>query len=186
MRPVRSLRAGVLLLAAVAMVPIAAPVSAATPTGTTLTDARRTVTYGGGPFVAPNRSDPLGDGGTQVCAAAALPCDDFALTISLPTNYLVTRPDTLITVALASTNGTSDYDLYVLDATGKYIAIGFNAGGKESVEFPAKAGTNRYTIRAVPYSTNAAAYKATITLRDAKGNATVKSYAFKIKAKKKR
>jgi hypothetical protein len=160
-----STRVGALLVAALAMLPLAVPAAAATPSGGTLSDAQQVITYTGGPFLAPNRTDPLGDGGTQQCAAVVLPCDDLALTVSLPDDYLSTRPDTLITVELASTNGTSDYDLYVLDANGEYVAIGYNAGGKESVEFEARNGVNTYTVRAVPWSARAAAFDATVTLR---------------------
>jgi len=73
-------------------------------------------------------------------------------------------PDTTVRVALAAANGTSDYDLYVIDEGGEYVAIGYNAGGKESTEFAVRPGTHRYTVRAVPWSANAAAYSAEVSL----------------------
>src|SRR5688572_22171906 len=88
---------------------------AATPAAGELTDAERTVSYRGGPFIAPNRTDPvLGDGATLQCVPELAPCDDFALTVALPADFLSTHPDTNISVKLAADNGTSDYDLYVV------------------------------------------------------------------------
>jgi hypothetical protein len=135
--------------------------TAATPASGQISDAQRVAAYRGGPFVAPNRTDPLlGDGATLQCLPEVAPCDDFALTVALADDYLVTHPGASIKVDLASDNGTSDYDLYVIDESGQYVAIGYNAGGTESVEFPARNGTHAYTVRAVPFSRGAAAYAA--------------------------
>ncbi|HEY7599742.1 MAG TPA: hypothetical protein VH741_07440 [Candidatus Limnocylindrales bacterium] len=158
-RPIALLIAG--LLAAT----IVGPAVAATPSDGQLTDQQRTLAYSGGPFVTPNRSDPLlGDGTTLTCAPVVLPCDDFALTVSLPAGFLADHPDARVRVAIASTNGTSDYDLYVADESGAYVAIGYNAGGSESVEFAVSDGSHAYTIRAVPFSNSAVAYNAEVTL----------------------
>lgn len=168
MRVQRSLRAAALLVATVVLLPHAGPAVAATPREGTLTDEQRTLTYRGGPFVAPNRTDPLlGDGATLQCLPEVAPCDDFALTVALPADFSRTHPDSSITVALKAGEAparTSDYDLYVLDQDGKYVAIGYNAGNTESVEFPARDGTNTYTIRAVPFSSRAVEYTATVNL----------------------
>lgn len=153
------------LLATSMLLPVAGPAVAASPESGELRDDQRTITYGGGPFSTPNRTDPvLGDGSTLVCAPLVSPCDDFALTVALPADYSSGHPDASIRVQLASNNGTSDYDLYVLDENGTYVAIGYNAGGSESVEFAARNGTHTYTVRAVPFSSNAVAYSASITL----------------------
>jgi hypothetical protein len=147
------------------VLPLAQPASAATPAAGQISDAQRTLTYEGGPFVAPNRTDPLiGDGATLQCVPEAAPCDDFALTVALPEGFLRTHPDARIKVALSARNGTSDYDIYVVDENGEYVAIGYNAGGMESVEFAALEGTHTYTVRAVPFSRGAAAYDATVSL----------------------
>lgn len=144
---------------------LAHPAVAATPDRGQLTDQQRTLTYRGGPFVAPNQTDPLlGDGSTLQCLPEIAPCDDFVLTVALPADFLVTHGDASIGVALASDNGTSDYDLYVLDESGQYVAIGYNAGGTESVEFAARAGTHNYTIRAVPFSRGASTYTVQVSL----------------------
>jgi hypothetical protein len=154
-------RAVGILVAAIMLATVVGPAVAATPEGGQISDTQRSVSYRGGPFVAPNRSDPLfGDGSTQLCVPVTVPCDDFALTVSLPDGI----GDASVRVALASDSGTSDYDLYVIDEDGQYVAIGYNAGGSESAEFPVGPGTSSYTVRAVPWSSNASAYSAEITL----------------------
>ena len=171
MRAHTTMRAGLLLSVSLAILPLASPAIAATPDGGQITDAERSLAYAGGPFVAPNRTDPLnGDGATLQCVPVLLPCDDFALTVALAPDYLSTHPDATIRVALGANNGTSDYDLYVVDAAGQYVAIGYNAGGTEAAEFAARNGTNTYTIRAVPFSSNAAAYTAQLSLLAADPN----------------
>jgi hypothetical protein len=166
-------RVAAILLTSVMLIAAAVPAvtSAAAPASGTLTDANRTIAYKGGPFTAPNRTDPvLGDGSTQACAPEVLPCDDFALTVTLPAGYASSHPDTRVRVALTSDNGSSDYDLYVLDDDGAYVVIGYNAGSAESVEFAVGDGTSRFTVRAVPFSSNASAYSATISLLAANPN----------------
>jgi len=165
-RFMRSVRPRVaLLIAALMIAALADPVFAANPAGGRLTDQERTLTYKGGPFVAPNRTDPvLGDGSTLLCLPAVSPCDDFTLTVTLPDDFLVTHGEASISVALASDNERSDYDLYVVDGSGEYVTIGYNAGPAESVEFAVRPGTHSYTIRAVPFSNNAGAYTAKVTL----------------------
>lgn len=144
---------------------LSAAVFAATPSSGQLSDGQREQAYGGGPFTTPNRTDPLlGDGTTLLCAPTVAPCDEYALTVALPPDYLVTHPEASVKVDLAAVNGASDYDLYVVDDEGAYVAIGYNSGGTESVEFPVSGGTRSYTIRAVPFSSNAAAYTARATL----------------------
>jgi hypothetical protein len=148
------------ILVTLAMLSTAAPALAATPDSGELNSGQTSLAYTGGPFVAPNRTDPLGDGATQQCVPLTAPCDDFALTVSLPAG----SPEASVRVALAASNGTSDYDLYVIDESGQYIAIGYNPGGTESAEFSVGGGTHRFTIRATPWSTNASAYSAEVTL----------------------
>lgn len=156
-------RAGAVAIAALLLVSIVGPAVAATPGEGRLTADQRSLGYSGGPFILPNRTDPLlGDGTTLVCTAQV--CDQFMLTVDLPAGFAALHPDARVRVALASTNGTSDYDLYVADEAGQYVAIGYNAGGSESAEFAVGDGTHRYTVWAVPFSSNAAAFQAEVSL----------------------
>ena len=38
---------------------------------------------------------------------------------------------------------------------GTYVAVGYNSGGTETVEFAGRNGTNSYTVLAVPFSRTA-------------------------------
>src|SRR5687768_2483104 len=83
---------------------------AATPASGTVSQGAPTLSYNGGPFVAPNRTDPLlGDGSTLQCANPAVTCDDFALTVQLPEPL----PSDSISVRLEPVDpaSTSDYDI---------------------------------------------------------------------------
>lgn len=154
-----------IIVAALLLAAMAGQAFAADPAAGQLTDQQRTLVYKGGPFIAPNRTDPLlGDGTTLQCLPEVAPCDDFALTVVLPNDFHITHGDATVSVALAADNGTSDYDLYVQDESGQYVAVGYTAGGAESVEFPVRPGTSRFTIRAVPFSRGASAYTAQVSL----------------------
>ncbi|MDP8904864.1 MAG: hypothetical protein M3N29_06030 [Chloroflexota bacterium] len=168
MRAHTALRTGAIFLVSAMLLTLAGPTTAATPSAGELTDDQPSLSYRGGPFILPNRSDPLfGDGSTLECVPELLPCDDFALTVSLPAGF----PDASVRVAVAADNGTSDYDIYVLDEGGNYVAIGYNPGGTESTSFSVRAGVHRFTVRVVPWSSNAAAYGAEITLNAPDPNA---------------
>lgn len=162
---VLSMRLAAIAAAVAMVVSVVGAAAGAAPSAGRLTATQRNLSYSGGPFVAPNRTDPLfGDGSTLTCVPEASPCDDFALTVSLPNDFLTLHPDARVRVQLASENGTSDYDIYVLDEEGQYVVIGYNAGGTESVEFAASGGTRSYTIRATPFSRGASAYTAEVSL----------------------
>ena len=158
-----------------------AAAAAATAKGGTISDAQRTAAYTGGPFTAPNVT---ATSGSLTCVPDVAPCDDYALTVTLPVDYLQTHPGASIKVAIAPADATSDYDLYVLDAAGTTIADAETSSGSEAVSFPAVGGTNTYTIRAVPYSQLASAYDAQVTLdaelatttQDADGDGVVDAY----------
>src|SRR3979411_2133455 len=69
--------------------------SAATPSGGTLSEANPVLTYDAGPFNVPNQS-PLGLGQLDTgprCDANAFPCDNYALTVSLPAGYVAAHPN---------------------------------------------------------------------------------------------
>src|SRR5206468_1927405 len=54
------------------------------------------------------------------CSNPIQPCDDYALTVSLPAGYSTTYPNAAVKVTLSWTDaltGASDYDLYVYKGT---------------------------------------------------------------------
>ena len=91
---------------------------AATPPNGTLSDTVPTLTYTAGPFFQANQS-PVGvgqlDSGPR-CDSLTFPCDNYALTITLPAGYAAAHPNASAKVTMSWTDGgsgQSDYDLYV-------------------------------------------------------------------------
>src|SRR5690242_18269325 len=115
--------------------------SAATPANGTLSDTNPVLTYDAGPFNTPNQS-PVGLGQLDTgprCNSNAFPCDNFALTVSLPDGYVAAHPNAGIKLTMSWTDtGTkqSDYDLYV------YNAVVGDLGGNQPADHQATNGTN--------------------------------------------
>src|SRR4051794_10174510 len=114
------------LVLAIALAGLAAAFTAlpaahgATPASGTLTDTSGPITYTAGPFALANPTPvPLLDSGPE-CANPVQPCDDFALTVSLPSDYAETHPNDVVrfTMGWADTGtGQSDYDIYIYKGT---------------------------------------------------------------------
>ena len=91
-------RTAIVLIAAIALC-VAAYVgtrrsAAATPSSGTISDTSPVLTYDAGPFNIPNQS-PLGAGQLDQGprCSAQFPCDNFALTVSLPAGYASQHPN---------------------------------------------------------------------------------------------
>ncbi|MGN6687050.1 MAG: sialidase family protein [Actinomycetales bacterium] len=138
-------RAGVLLTAGTLTLGglIALPADAATPASGSISDTSTSTTWTGGPFLVPNVTGTAGD----VQCTAATPCDDFGLTVTVPSGYDATHQ---VKVNIAWANSAADYDLYVLDAAGNIITSSASSSDPEAVLLPAVTGT--YTVRTVPYT----------------------------------
>ncbi|HET9795738.1 MAG TPA: fibronectin type III domain-containing protein [Thermoanaerobaculia bacterium] len=138
---------------------------AGSPSSGTLSPTVTTLTYTGGPFDYDNDSAPIG-GVTPTCADPALPCDSYALKVSIPatdgTSYVVT-------VSIGWADASSDFDMTVLDANGNEVAQSASAADPEVVSFSAipRVDTD-YTVLVVPYAVNHGAggdtFTGTITL----------------------
>ena len=160
-------RTAIVLIAALALC-VAAFVgtrrsAAATPTSGTISEANPVLTYDAGPFNIPNQS-PLGlgqlDQGPR--CSAQFPCDNFALTVSLPAGYTALHPNASIKVTLFWTDlgsGQSDYDLYIFrgavgDLSGSRQADYQAASGANpevASMTPLQDGSNTYSLKIVPY-----------------------------------
>jgi hypothetical protein len=146
---------------------------AATPSSGTLSDTTPTLTYTAGPFFQPNQS-PVGagqlDSGPR-CDDTAFPCDNYALTVTLPAGYAATHPNASAKVTMTWTDagsGQSDYDLYVFnnprnDCTPNDCTTtdGFEAADYQSASganpevaniSPLHDGSQQYTIHIVPFT----------------------------------
>lgn len=151
-----------LLLVALASLPILPPVEAATPDNGILTDTSGPLDYSAGPFPVANPTPvPLFDAGPE-CNNPQQPCDDYALTVALPSDYTSTHPGELIQVSLSWTDagtGASDYDLYVYSGTvtttdGSETALAQSAtsANPEVTTLHTFNGTQTFTVKVVPYT----------------------------------
>lgn len=136
---------------------------AATPSSGTLTDTSGPLTYSAGPFPIANATPvPQVDVGPE-CNNPIQPCDEYALTVTLPAGYAVDHPNVSVQVTLSWTDsgsGNSDYDLYVFQGAvtttdGSQQAYSQSASGSNpevATFFNAVDGTTTFTVIVVPYT----------------------------------
>src|SRR6266404_6353279 len=89
---------------------------AGTPANGTITPANPNVTYTAGPFFVINPTPVIELDSGPECNNPAQPCDDFALTVTLPSGYAAAHPGASIKATLSwndTGSGNSDYDLYI-------------------------------------------------------------------------
>src|SRR5207253_6197001 len=154
---------------------------AATPSSGTLTDTSGPLTYSAGPFFVANPTPILFVDQGPECFGSAQPCDNFALTVTLPAGYAAAHPNAAVKVTLAWTDagsGLSDYDLYIYKGT-----VG-NTDGSEAADYqsassanpeiatisPLVDGTNQYSVKVVPYTPTGESVHVTIELLSGSGS----------------
>lgn len=152
----------------------AAPVRAATPASATLTATSGPVVYTAGPFVVANPTPIIEVDVGPRCNNPVEPCDEFALTVALPSNYTTAHPNDVIQVTQSWTDagtGQSDYDLYVYPGTvtttdGSQAAPYESAGAAnpEVTAFCVFNGTKNFTIVTVPFTPTGETVTVTIQL----------------------
>jgi PKD domain-containing protein len=174
------------LVLAIALVGLAAAFTVspaahgATPSSGTLTDTSGPITYTAGPFALANPTPvPLLDSGPE-CDNPVQPCDDFALTVSLPSNYAEQHPNDVVkfTLSWADTGtGQSDYDLYVYKGTvtntdgseAAYVQSASSAN-PEVTSMPVFDGTQTFTVKVVPFQPTAETVNVKIALATGSGS----------------
>ena len=134
------------------------------PSSGTLSETSDTLTYTAGPFNVANHTPlPEGVDAGPECSNPSQPCDDFALTLILPTGYRAAHPNGSVRITLKWTDagsGQSDYDLYiykgtVINTNGSKAADYQSASSKnpEVVNIrPLTDGTQTFTVKVVPYT----------------------------------
>jgi hypothetical protein len=155
----------VVFAALAAVITVMPTAHGATPASGTLTDTSGPVTYTAGPFALANPTPvPIIDSGPE-CANPVQPCDDFALTVSLPSDYAETHPNDVVRFTMGWTDtgtGQSDYDLYVYkgtvtdtDGSEAPYAKGPGSGNPEVAAIPVFDGTQTFTVKVVPFQPTA-------------------------------
>ena len=145
------------------ILPLGALPWAATPSSGTLTDTSGPVTYTAGPFTGANPTPvPQLDSGPE-CSNPVQPCDDFALSVTLPSGYAAAHPNATIKVTMSwsdAGSGASDYDLYIyrgsVTNTDGSQAADYQSAGSANPEIaaisPVADGTRVFTVKVVPYT----------------------------------
>lgn len=128
---------------------------AATPSSGTVSDGAPTLTYTGGPFLV---SNPTGTAGDVDCS---LPnsCDDFALTVNTPAGY---GDGHALKISTRWANAVADFDVYLLDSTGREVASAASSADPEVILTAPNAGA--YRIRVVPYAVAGDSFTTTVSL----------------------
>src|SRR3954452_11115004 len=150
------------LAAAAALVAAALTTStsaqASSPTEGSVSDISPSVSWGGGPFVAPNPTAQAS--GLPDCTAPSS-CDDFTLRVSTPAGYGETHA---LKIDVTWPQTGDDFDVYVLDGSGNPVGQAASSADPEEVVLPPTTGT--YTVRVVPFLPLGQSYSATARLVD--------------------
>ena len=136
---------------------------ASTPSSGTLSPGTPVLTYDAGPFNVANPS-PLGLGqlDTGPRCNGQFPCDNYALTVTLPAGYHAANPNAAVKVTMSwidTGSGQADYDLYI------YKGVVGNTNGSMPADFqsasganpevasisPLADGTQQFSIKIVPF-----------------------------------
>ena len=128
------------------------------PSNGTISPASPTLTYTGGPFVAPNVTAQAG----TVNCTVPMSCDDFALTVSMSPGP---NPDPAkrVKISVGWPVSSADFDVYIFQGT-TVVASSASSADPEVVVLPAVSAS--YTIRVVPFAPAGQSYTATVTLEN--------------------
>jgi hypothetical protein len=144
---------------------------ASTPSSGTLTNTSGPQTYTAGPFNVPNPTPVIEVDSGPECNNPSQPCDDYALTVTLPAGYHAANPNAAVKVTLSwndAGSGQSDYDLYIFknprnDCSPSDCTV---TNGSRQADFqsasganpevasisPLADGTQKFTLVVVPFT----------------------------------
>src|SRR5438067_8883427 len=162
---------------------------AATPSSGTLTDTSGPLTYTAGPFFVANPTPILFLDTGPECFGSEQPCDDYALTVTLPSGYAAAHPNASIKATMSWTDngsGASDYDLYIYKiprsdcnpndctSTDGSQAANYQSASSSNPEIatisPLSDGTQKYTLVVVPYTPGGESVNVSIELAPGSGS----------------
>src|SRR5437879_706612 len=162
---------------------------ASTPSSGTLTDTSGPQTYMAGPFFVANPTPVIFVDQGPECFGSEQPCDDYALTVTLPSGYAAAHPNAAVKVTMSWTDnggGASDYDLYIYKnprgdcsptdctSTDGSQAANYQSASSSNPEIatisPLADGTQKYTLVVVPYTPTGENVHVTIELLPGSGS----------------
>lgn len=115
--------------------------------------------FSSGPHVISNPVYP----DTGVCQNPALACDDYALTVSVPTDLDSSGLSAHIVVRTEAPAG-EDYDIYLLDADGNEVNSSAAGGTPEEMIMNVGPGETSFTVRIIPWLVTGTTADTAITL----------------------
>src|SRR5205807_2663887 len=161
---------------------------ASTPPSGTLTDSSGPQTYTAGPFFVANPTPIIFVDQGPECFGSEQPCDDYALTVTLPSGYAAAHPNAAVKVTMSWTDngsGASDYDLYIYKnpradcspytctSTDGSQAADYQSASSANPEVatisPLADGTHKYTVVVVPYTPSGETVQVTMELLPGSG-----------------
>src|SRR5438270_693823 len=149
---------------------------ASTPSSGTLTDVSAPLTYTAGPFNAANPTPIIQVDSGPECGGLgapggnqAQPCDDYALTATIPSAYLTAHPNASIKVTMSwmdTGSGNSDYDLYIYknprgDCSPSDCTV---TDGSQMADYQSASGNNPEVANISPLPTDGLPHKYTIVI----------------------
>lgn len=132
---------------------------AAEPATGTLSPASPEISFVSGPNAISNVSATV----ELICQAPVFPCDDFDLNVQLPADFASTQANAQIVITTAW-EGADDYDIYLLDAAGSEVNRSAGSTNPEVMQLPAGQGSQRFTVRIVPFAVTGTLATTTIKL----------------------
>src|SRR6266581_1647516 len=112
---------------------------ASTPSSGTLTNTSGPISYTAGPFFVANPTPVIEVDSGPECSGSTQPCDDFKLTVTLPSGYAAAHPNAAIKFTMSwidAGSGQSDYDLYV------YKGTVTNTDGSQAADYQSASSAN--------------------------------------------
>ena len=146
---------------------------AATPESGTLSESNPRLEY---TFPAAPLANASGAVETNYMCDATFPCDEFALTIDLPADYLDKHPDAYVFVEAATDEANLDIDLQVSDEAGNVVYnYRDNPPAQPSLPMYPAGGVQKFVVQVVPGTPHTGG-KAAVTL--VPGDEESKSFLF--------
>ncbi len=158
----------------------ALPAYAATPESGTITESSPQLSYTFPLAPLANASGLVGlvPGQSQNYSCdATFPCDEFALTLDLPADYLETFPDAVVWVSAATSDVNFDIDLQIANEAGEVLYIQRdNPPEQPTIIFSPAGGVEKFVVQ-VTHGTPHTGGSTTITLQPGDAAKSVNLFA---------
>src|SRR5712664_2026690 len=132
---------------------VADSVLAASPSSGAVSPSSPNAAYTGGPFNGLNQTNQASS--ATITCSAATPCDDYALTVTIPSGDPNTYTFTVTvgwTKKATPTSSANDFDVYIYDSKGNVVQSAATSANPEVATVTVK--DTSYKIRVLPFDVN--------------------------------